>query len=296
MVLQSWSNESALDELRASSRKQEIVYGFIRSIKEMNLPVPQPDGKTVVREVPTLIVALPDGVTGYCPGHDFREFNIKSFHRFVGTKDAFVITKLDLENKIAFLSGTIANEMLADHLWTELKAAEKAGTLGAKEYKATVTGINTQKGVVHTRIQGQDAYMFRSEWSWNDREGIDANVGEEINVKVIAFDSNVKMIRVSRKQTLADPMKYLDQIKKDDVIAGKVVQVSPQHGIFVEVETGVVLKGTKPRALEEPDVGDLVSCRVAKVDSVKRRGRVILLNYPQGKRKKKDLGSFLFED
>ncbi|WP_281864820.1 hypothetical protein [Planomicrobium okeanokoites] len=298
MVVQSWSNESTLDELRIAHRKQEIVYGFIRSIKEMNLPVAQPDGSTVVREVPTLVVALPDGVTGYCPGPDFREFNIKSFHRFVGQRDAFVITKLDLEEKVAFLSGTKANEMLADQLWTELKAAEKAGTLSEKEYKATVTGINTQKGVVHARIQGQDAYMFRSEWSWNDREGIDAQVGEVISVKVtaISYETDLKMIRISRKQTLTDPMKFLEQIKKDDVIAGKVVQVSPEHGIFVEVETGVVLKGTKPRALEEPDVGDLVSCRVAKVDLDKRRGRVILLSYPQGKRKKKDLGSFLFED
>lgn len=298
MVVQSWSNESTLDALRIANRKQEIVYGVIRSIKEMNLPVQQTDGSTAVREVPTLIVALPGGVTGYCPGPDFRDFSIKSFHRFVGTQDAFVITRLDLEQKVAFLSGTKANEMLADQLWTELKAAEKAGNLSEKEYKATVTGINTQKGVVHARIQGQDAYMFRSEWSWNDREGIDAQVGEIISVKVtaISYDTDLKMIRISRKQTLADPMKFLEQIKKDDVIAGKVVQVSPEHGIFVEVETGVVLKGTKPRALEEPDVGDLVTCRVARVDLEKRRGRVILLNYPQGKRKKKDLGSFLFED
>lgn len=298
MVIQSWSNESALEELRVSSRKQEIVYGYIRSIKEMNLPIKQEDGTVVTREVPTLVVALPDGVTGYCPGPDFRNYSIKSFHRFVGTKAAFVITKLDLPEKKAFLSGTIANEMLAEELWSELKAAEKAGTLSQKEYKAVVTGINTQKGVVHTHIQGQDAYMFRSEWSWNEREGIDANVGEEIDVKVIAisYETDPKMIRISRKQTLTDPMKFLEQIKKDDVIAGKVVQVSPQHGIFVEVETGVVLKGTKPRALEEPDVGDIVTCRVAKVDLAKRQGRVIITNYPQGKRKKKDLGSFLFVD
>lgn len=296
MVLQSWSNEQTLEDLTKSSRNREIVYGVIRSLKNMNLPRKLDDGSTVVREVPTLIVALPGGVNGYCMGPDFRDFEIKSFNRFVGTKDAFVITELDLDNKVAFLSGTIANQMLADELWEELNEMESQDKLGEKEYKATVTGINTQKGVIHLRIQGQDAFMFRSEWSWNIREGIDAQVGETVTVKVLAIEPSLKMIRVSRKQTLADPMEFLNQIKKGDVIAGKIVQVSPLHGIFVEVETGVVLKGTKPRSLEEPDVGDRVTCRVDRVDSVKRRGRVIITNYPQGKRKKKDLGSFLFED
>lgn len=296
MVVQSWSNEETLEELTKASRNQEVIYGVIRSVKEMNLPVKAEGGKTVIREVPTLIVALPNGVTGYCPGPDFRDFDIKTFHRFVGQRDAFVITKLDLENKAAFLSGTLANRQLGEQLWMELKENEKAGTLNAKEYEAVVTGINTAKGVVHVRIQGQNAYMFRSEWSWNDREGIDAQVGETLNVKILSIESTEKLIRVSRKQTLADPMEFLNQLKRNDVIVGKVVQVSPLHGIFVEVETGVVLKGTKPRALEEPDVGDRVTCRVEKIDPKNRRGRVIITNYPQGKRKKKDLGSFLFED
>ena len=96
MVLQSWSNEQTLEDLTKSSRNQEIVYGVIRSLKEMNMPTKLENGTTVIREVPTLIVALPGGVNGYCMGPDFRNFEIKSFNRFVGTKDAFVITKLDL--------------------------------------------------------------------------------------------------------------------------------------------------------------------------------------------------------
>ena len=227
MVLQSWSNEQTLEDLTKSSRNREIVYGVIRSLKNMNLPRKLDDGSTVTREVPTLIVALPGGVNGYCMGPDFRDFEIKSFNRFVGTKDAFVITELDLDNKVAFLSGTIANQMLADELWEELNEMESQDKLGEKEYKATVTGINTQKGVIHLRIQGQDAFMFRSEWSWNIREGIDAQVGETVTVKVLAIEPSLKMIRVSRKQTLADPMEFLNQIKKGDAIAGKIVQVSP---------------------------------------------------------------------
>lgn len=295
MVVQSWSNESTLVDLTKSHRNQEIIYGVIRAVKDMNIPV-NVDGKNVTREVKTLMVALPGGVTGYCPAPDFRDFKITSYDRFVGTEDAFVITKLDLESKTAFLSGLLANQQLTSALWTELNAANAAGTLDEKEYSATVTGINTAKGVVHLRIQGQDVYMFRTEWSWNVREGIDAQIGETINVKVISIEPNEKLVRVSHKRTLADPMEFLNQLKRGDVIAGKIVQVSPLHGIFVEVETGVVLKGTKPRALEEPDVGDLVTCRVERVDAANRRGRVIITKYPKGKRKKKDLGSFLFED
>lgn len=291
MVVKSWSSESTLIDLTKAYRNQEVITGVIRSVKEMDVP-----GSSVKGLAPTLVVALPDGVTGYCPGSDFREFKVRSFNRFVGTEDSFVITKLDLDSKLAILSGVIANHKLTKAFWEELIAAEKADKLGVNEYDAVVTGINTAKGVVHCRIQGQDAYMFRSEWSWNSREAIDAQVGETIRVKIMSIEPTAKLVRVSRKMMMTDPMEILTTMKKDDIIAGKVVDVSPLHGIFVEVETGVVLKGTLPRRLEEPDVGDFVTCRVERVEPKNRRGRVIIINYPKGKRKKKELGSFLFED
>lgn len=294
MVVKSWTNENTLEELTRSQRHQEVITGVIRSIRTMNLPITK-DGSTVTKEVQTLIVALPGGVTGYCTEHEFRDFKIRSFNRFVGTQDSFVITKLDLEKKVAFLSGIIAQEILTKDLWAELLENQQNGILSEKEYDATVSGINTSKGVVHVRIQGQDAYMFRSEWSWNDREGIDAQIGETISVKITDIEPTEKLVRVSHRLTKQDPREFLNHLKRNDIIAGKIIQISPIHGIFVEVETGVVLKGTKPRALEEPDVGDLVSCRVERVDAENRRGRVVILNYPKGKRKKKDLGSFLFE-
>lgn len=296
MVVQSWSNEATLEELTKAHRTREIIYGVIRGFKQMNVPVPAGNGKHVTRETTTLLVALPNGVTGYCAAHDFKDFKISSYNRFVGTKDAFVITQLNLDTKVAYLSGVEANRQLVETLWTELKEDEENGVLNEKEHEAVVTGLNLAKGVVHVNIQGQAAYMFRSEWSWNEREGIDADIGETIGVKIIAMDPTNRLLRVSRKRTMADPMEFLNQLKRDDVIAGKIVQVSAMHGIFVEVETGVVLKGTKPRSLEEPDVGDRVTCRVERVDAANRRGRVVITHYPQGKRKKKDLGSFLFED
>ncbi|AQQ55348.1 hypothetical protein [Planococcus lenghuensis] len=296
MVVKSWSNDHTLEELTKAHRTRQLITGVIRSIKEMQLPAPAADGSVKVQKTDTLVVALPGGVTGYCPSFEFREHKFRSYARFVGTKERFVITRLDLENKVAYLSGLEADSQLADELWQELSEREAAGTLAEKDYPAIVNGINAAKGIIHLRFRGQDAFMFRSEWSWNDREAIDADVGETIYVKILKVDTANRLVKVSRKATLTDPMDFLNQLKQNDIIAGRVTGVSSLHGIFVEIENGVVLKGTLPRRLEDPEEGDIVTCRVSKVDAKKRRGRVVIIDYPQGKRKKKDVGSFLFED
>jgi small subunit ribosomal protein S1 len=51
----------------------------------------------------------------------------------------------------------------------------------------------------------------------------------------------------------------------------------------------------KPAYLEEPIVGDIVSCTVRSIDKKKRHAKVVIVGYPRGKKKRKDLGAFLFE-
>ncbi|MEK5071641.1 hypothetical protein [Sporosarcina sp. FSL K6-1508] len=294
MVIKSWESNETLEELSAKRRNGEIVEGVVRSITSMKFPT-EVDGVMKSIEQTMLKIALPGGVTGYCPASEFRERDHRSYNQFVTHKESFIITDLDLDNQIAVLSANKAAEQLRVGFWERLEDLKLQNRLDDEVFVGTVTGYNRQSGVVYVRISGQDTYMFRTEWSWREREAIDAQQGEKVEVKILLFDKEQKVVRVSRKQALPDPFAFLDTLKKGEIIAGRVDAVHPIHGLFVEVENGVVLKAGKVRSLEEPDVGDRVTCRVGEVDPKNRRGRVTILEYPHGKRTKKDLGSFLFD-
>lgn len=294
MIAKSWESNEALEYLADKHRKSEVVEGVIRSLKTLKVPQ-EVEGEIKTVEQTTLLVALPGGVTGYCPATAFRERTFKSYNQFVSHKDSFVITEIDLENQVALLSAVKAAEQMSELLWGKLEALEHEKALDTEVFDAVVTSYNQKSGVIHVRISGQDAYMFRDEWSWRDRDVIDAQQGEKIQVKVVMFDKEQKLVRVSRRLALPDPYEILGTLQTGDIIAGRVSDVHPINGLYVEIENGVVLKGSKVRALEEPDVGDFVTCRVKNIDPANRKGRVVILSYPRGKREKKDLGSFLFE-
>jgi small subunit ribosomal protein S1 len=295
MVLKSWQDNETLEVLAMKRRNQEIIEGVIRSIKPMNFPQVI-DGNVVSEEQDTFLVALPGGVTGYCPVSEFREHNFRSYNQFITHKESFVITELDLPNQVAILSSTKAAEQLRQSFWLELESLKEDDLLEETVFEAIVTSYNQNSGVIHARISGQDVYMFRNEWSWQQREAIDVQQGEKIKVKVVLFDKETNLVRVSRRLALPDPRDYLNTLVVGQLIAGRVKNVDAIHGLFVEVENGVVLKASKVSALEQPDIGDFVSCRVRRINPEERRGRLVIISYPRGKRKKKDLGSFLFQE
>lgn len=295
MLTQSWSTEETLEELARKHRFNEILDGVVRSCVEMKVPIVHEDGSKGSFDGETLIVALPGGVTGYCPAPEFREREFKTLTRFVGTTQQFVITSLDLTSKIALLSEKRAAALLRDEFWEELLLQEADNTLQDETYDAVITGINQRNRNIFVRINGQDAFLFARDWSWNKRDVVDAQIGETIQVKIERMDKENKRIQVSRKLALPDPKDFIESLKIDQVIAGKVSGISSVHGLFVTVENNVVLKAGKIRRLEEPEIGDMVSCQVKELRPEERQGKVLIIDYPRGKRKRKDLGSFLFE-
>lgn len=296
MVVKSWESEDSqlLEELARKQREKEIVEGVIRSVRKMKLPL-RIDGENKTIEGPTLIVALPGGVTGYCPVSLLQKRELRYVDQVVSQKAEFVITRLDLDHQVAILSGIEADNIRNEEFWSLVELADGMGKLKETKFKGRITGYNQNDGIIYVRVSGQDTYMYVSEWSWQERVVVDAQVGETIDVVVLLYNKDEQIVRVSRKQATSDPYKYLYDLQPNQTLAGKVVNVHPIHGIFVEVETDVHLKGFKLSHLEEPDVGDIVRCSVRSVEPDKRRGRVLIVGYPNGKRTKKDLGSFLFE-
>lgn len=286
VAVNSWSTEKQLEWVTVAHRNNELVKGHIRSLTKMEL-----NGA----KVETLIVALPNGITAFCPVTEFGQRKYRFYEDFVGETRDFKVVRIMQAEGIVILSEREASQELKEQFLNELETLKANNTLEQKVFKGVVTSYNRPKGTIHVRVQGQDCYMFRSEWAWERNTIVDAQVGEEIEVKVLLFNRESNIVRVSRRLALPDPYAFIRTLKMNQVLAARVVEVHPIHGIYVDIENGVTLKAGKRRQLEEPEVGDHVRVRFQRFDEEKRQGRVTILDYPNGKRKKKDLGSFLFD-
>lgn len=298
-LIKSWTSEAALQELSRKHHFNEIFEGVVRSVTTQTHKERREDNELHEVSKEVLVIALPGGITGYCPADEFSITKFRNYARFVGQKQRFMISQIDLNTEFVLLSGKMAQEKLQKGFWAEVEDLKERNLLREKNFKAVVTGMNEQNRVVHVNIDGQDAYIKPNEWSWNRREQIDVRRGETIDVRVLRYDKERGMVACSRRLALPDPYRFLSSLRKGDIIAGKVSEVSPIHGIFVQLENGLDVKAGKISSLEEPEVGETVSCRLVKEitreSNGQIQGRVLILDYPNGKRRKKDLGSFLFE-
>lgn len=285
-----------LDEFARIHRNQEIQEGIVQSVGFMNFPVVD-NGKTVMRETEVAIFRLQGGVKAYCPESEFSERNFKSLNGFVGTIQNILIERLDLDHQMAIVSVKKADQMKRENFWNTIEYLEKKEALQDEVFEGTISGVNPSNDRIHIRVEGADCFMLKSDWDWGRQFNVrtDIDRGQKIQVKVLKFDKEQGLIKVSRRHTLKDPFEKIANLKEMEVTVGRVTEVSQIHGIFVQIEEGVVLKATKPRSLEEPLPGEIVSCRIKEIDAKNRRGKVIIVGYPRGKQKRKDLGSFLFD-
>lgn len=293
-MMNSWNEENELVELYKLYRNNEVVYGIIRGFTERQMPT-QKEGKVVTTNLPVYQVVLPGNVIGYCPIKDFRESSLSErvYQNYVGRREPFIITGLDEKNQLAILSGTQALDKLKDAFWSSI--ADKADEEVMEQiYEATVVNYNPNKGIVYLLIQGQLTYMFRSEWSWNEREAVDAQEGEKVKVRIILMDRERQIVRVSRKKATPDPFEFLADLKIGSTIAGRVSDINPKHGIFVQFDNNAEIKATVPRSVEAPSLNDIVSCRVKEINLEERKGRVVITGYPNGKKRVNDIGAFLY--
>lgn len=295
-VSQSWSTDLQLENLARLKRNKEIVKGVITSVGTKRGKVLE-EGKYVEKETEIAVFLLEGGVTAYCPANEFSDYEFKTLNGFTGTMQEFVIDHLDLEDKTAVVSVKKADRIKKERFLDELQALQDSKKLENKVFEGTVWGFNPKSRRVFIRIDGANCFMLPNDWSWKRGHSLEQEVerGEKVQVKVLRFDRENNLIQVSRRHTLEDPFKKLERLKDMTTVAGKISGVDPVHGIFVQLDVGLEVKGIKPSYLEEPIVGDIVSCTVRSIDKKKRQAKVVIVGYPRGKKKRKDLGAFLFE-
>lgn len=295
MSTQSLS-QNEMENLAQHYRNQTVIKGIVQTVTFMNLPV-QVNGEVKTVETEAAVFRLEGGVKAYCPAQEFREHNFRSLNGFIGHVQNLIIDRLDLDNSIAMVSVRKADAIESQNFWDQIKYLERKEALDEEIFTGVVQGVNESNKRIHVRVKGTDCYMMPNDWNWERNVDLRAEVdrGMDVQVKVTRFDEENKIVRVSRKATVQDPFELLENMRENDLTVGNVVAVSPIHGIFVRVEEGVTLKATKPRKLEEPLPGDTVSCRIRELNAKERKGKVVIVDYPRGKKKMKDLTSFLYE-
>ncbi|MFC0476783.1 S1 RNA-binding domain-containing protein [Robertmurraya beringensis] len=283
-TIKSWSNDAQLDDLARFKRDREIVRGVVTSI-------------SIIKDKEIAFLLLENGVTAYCPAEEFSAHEFRSLNGFAGTMQEFIVTNLDLDQEVAIVSIKQADEMKKAKFLSQLEVLEQSELLHTFEFDGVVTGMNLANRNIFVRINGVDAVMYANDYSWDRSRRVEEQVqrGEKIKVKVIRFNKENNLIRVSRRHTLEDPFVKLEALQNHSAVAGRVTGVDPVHGIFIQLDVGLEVKGVKPNQLEEPIVGDIVSCRVRSIDKEKRQAKVVITGYPRGKKKRKDVGAFLFE-
>ncbi|WP_374717737.1 S1 RNA-binding domain-containing protein [Neobacillus sp.] len=295
VLTQSWTTDEQLENLARMKRNREIVQGVITSIVTKKAKVLEGD-KYEDKEMEVAIFLLEGGVTAYCPATEFSDYEYKSLNGFTGSKQEFIIDHFDLESKTAVVSVKKADQIKKEKFYNELEALNESGELQQRVFEGVVWGFNPKTRRIFVRINGANCFMLPNDWSW-ERRNVEHQIqrGETIQVKILRFDKEQDLIQVSRRHTLEDPLKKLERLKDMQSIAGRITKVDPVHGIFVQIDVDLEVKGIKPSYLEEPIVGDIVSCVIRSIDREKRHARVVITGYPRGKKKRKDLGSFLFE-
>lgn len=292
----SWTNDQQLEELARSRRNREIIKGVMISVGNKTTKVLE-DGKYVDKSMELAVFQLEGNITAYCPSNEFSRHEYKSLNGFTGSIQEFIIITLNLDDKIAIVSVREADNIKRVAFMEQLTELEETEELKNAVFKGIVSGFNPNTRRIFVRVNGADCYMLPNDWSWERSRSVETlfDRGEEIEVKVLRFDKENSLIQVSRRSTIEDPFNKLDTLKEMNTIAGKVTAVSPIHGIFVQLDVGLEVKGIKPNYLDEPVPGDIVSCVIRSVDKKNRKARVTITGYPRGKKKLKDPASFLFE-
>ncbi len=290
----------ALEVLAAARRNQEPIKAMVRSVGERKMPVfDKESGKTVTKNVECAVFELEGGVKGLCPSFEFSGHEFRSLVGFVGTVHDLIVLELDSENKLAVVSVKRADQVKKDRFWSKLETLQKQGEeeLRSVDFEGVITGHNLQSQTIFVKVEGQDCFLKRNDFDHTQVRNIaeEAERNSKVTVRVVRFNKETNQVQVSRKLALVDPFEELRQYKEDDAVVGTVSGVHPEHGIFVQLKKGVQIKASKPKDLEPPIVGDIVTLRIKNVDFEKRQARSVIIGYPQGKKKLKDVTSFLYE-
>ncbi|SFP40900.1 30S ribosomal protein S1 [Salibacterium halotolerans] len=220
-----------------------------------------------------LVVDL--GVRGFIPASLVERHFVEDFTDYKGRTLRLKIAEIDPEDNKLILSQRAVLDEEADQQKKELLENLQVGDV----VKGTVQRLTDFGAFVD--IGGVDGLVHISQMAHHRVEspGEIVNEGDEIDVKILAVDSESERVSLSIKETLPGPWTTIDgQMEAGDIVEGQVKRLV-SFGAFVEVSPGVEGLvhisqianrhiGTPSEVLEE---GQAVNVKVLDINPAEQR-------------------------
>jgi small subunit ribosomal protein S1 len=216
------------------------------------------------------------GVKAFLPGSQIDLRPVRNMDMYIGKKYKFKVIKFNKKRGNIVLSRRALLEEERENLRTQTLDAMKEGSI--------VTGIvkNITDYGAFIDLGGMDGLLHITDMSWGrvKHPSEILNIGDELKVQVLKYDTERERVSLGLKQLQSDPWESAkDQYPAGTKLSGKVVSLA-DYGAFVELAEGIeglihVSEMSWTKRVKHPsqvvNVGDEVNVVVLEVDSANRR-------------------------
>ena len=216
------------------------------------------------------------GVKAFLPGSQIDLRPVRNMDMYIGKKYKFKVIKFNKKRGNIVLSRRALLEEERENLRSQTLDAMKEGSI--------VTGIvkNITDYGAFIDLGGMDGLLHITDMSWGrvKHPSEILNIGDEVKVQVLKYDTERERVSLGLKQLQQDPWEAAkDNYPAGTKLHGKVVSLA-DYGAFVELAEGVeglihVSEMSWTKRVKHPsqvvNVGDEVDVVVLEVDSANRR-------------------------
>ncbi len=247
------------DEISSACERDELIEGTITQ-----------------RVKGGLSVTIRGGVKAFLPGSQVDLRPIRNLDKLIGQTYQFKVIKFNKKRGNIVLSRRVLLERERDEV--------KAKTLETLEENKIVKGVikNITEYGAFVDLGGIDGLLHITDMSWGrvNHPNEVFQVGDEVTVKVLKYNSETERVSLGLKQTQEDPWNHAEEAypaaKK---VKGKVMSIT-DYGAFVELEPGVeglihVSEMSWTKKIKHPskflEMGQELECQVLEVDAKSKR-------------------------
>lgn len=225
------------------------------------------------------------GVKAFLPGSQIDLRPVRNIDAYIGKRYKFKVIKFNKKRGNIVLSRRALLEEERESLRTQTLDAMKEGSI----VRGVVKNITDYGAFID--LGGMDGLLHITDMSWGrvKHPSEILNVGDEIDVKVLKFDTEKERVSLGIKQLKPDPWENVyNDFPVDKKVRAKVVSLT-DYGAFVELSEGIeglihVSEMSWTKRVKHPSqvlkVGDEVDVQVLGI-SVDQNNRRISLGMKQ---------------
>ncbi len=216
------------------------------------------------------------GVKAFLPGSQVDLRPVRNLEKYIGEKHEFKVIKFNKRRGNIVLSRRALLEAEREGL--------KSKTLETLEVGLTMQGIvkNITEYGCFVDLGGIDGLLHITDMSWGrvNHPSEMFEVGDEVQVMVLKFDSKSERVSLGLKQVSADPwISVKEKYHIGDRVKGKVVSLT-DYGAFIELEDGIeglihVSEMSWTKRVKHPSkmvgIGDIVETVILDIDLDNKR-------------------------